>query len=65
MYLFSQDVFVFAINIHTYQHIACIVTIPHLIIDKAYLFCAKSMNLIPMSADKYLSFQIKLNVVLQ
>ena len=30
----------------------------HLIIDKAYLFGAKSLNIIPMSADTYLSFQI-------
>ena len=30
----------------------------HLIIDKAYLFGAKSLNIIPMSAYKYLSFQI-------
>ena len=30
----------------------------HLIIDKAYLFGAKSLNIIPMSAEQYLSFQI-------
>ena len=30
----------------------------HIIIDKAYLFGAKSWNIIPMSAEKYLSFQI-------
>ena len=30
----------------------------HLIIDKAYLFGAKSLNIIPMIAEKYLSFQI-------
>ena len=30
----------------------------HLIIDKAYLLGAKSLNIIPMSAEEYLSFQI-------
>jgi len=30
----------------------------HLIIDKAYFFGAKSLNVIPMSAERYLSFQI-------
>jgi len=30
----------------------------HLLIDKAYLFGAKSLNIIPMSAYRYSSFQI-------
>ena len=30
----------------------------HLIIDKAYLFGAKSLNIIPMSAETYSSFQM-------
>ena len=30
----------------------------HLIIDKAYLFGARRINIIPMSAEKYLLFQI-------
>ena len=30
----------------------------HLLIDKAYLFGAKPLNIIPMSAEKYISFQI-------
>ena len=30
----------------------------HLIINKAHLFGTKSLNIIPMSAEKYLSFQI-------
>ena len=30
----------------------------HLIIDKAYLFGAKSLNVIPMKAERYVSFQL-------
>ena len=29
----------------------------HLILDKAYFFGARSLSIMPMSADKYLSFQ--------
>ena len=30
----------------------------HLLIDRAYLFGAKSLNIIPMNAEKYWSLQI-------